>query len=67
MKRIKAMKAGTIVHVETPLGIVNIRVGLSDAKGRAVDAVEIIPCNYVGEKMVIRKGSRLIQTSRKVK
>lgn len=67
MKRVAALKSGTVVHVETPLGIINIRVGLSDANGRSVDAVEIIPSNYVGERKVIRKGARLIQTSRKVR
>lgn len=67
MKRVAALKRGTVVHVETPLGIVNIRVGLRDAKGRAVDAVEIIPSNYVGERKVIVKGCRLVQTTRKVR
>ncbi len=32
-----------LLHVETPLGIVNIRAGLADAEGRPVDSVEIIP------------------------
>lgn len=67
MKRISATKAGTVVHVETPNGIINIRVGLSDHKGRSVDAVEILPSNYVGEPTVIRKGTRLIRTTRRYK
>lgn len=32
-----------VLHVELPGGIVNIRVGLTDADGRAVNAVEILP------------------------
>lgn len=54
-----------MLHVETPLGIVNVRVGLTDDKGRAVDAVEIIPSNHTDESRVIQRGTRLIQTTRK--
>lgn len=57
------------LHVETPLGIVNIRCGLSDMRGRAVDSVEIIENQYAGEqKVVIRPGKhniRLVQLNRK--
>lgn len=56
--------AAGALHVETPLGIVNIRVGLHDLKGRRVDSIEVIPDRYVGEKKVRRSGygnTRLIQ------
>lgn len=56
------------LHVETPLGIVNIRCGLSDLKGRNVESIEVIPSNYSGKKKVIRSGygnTRLIQLKRK--
>ena len=53
-----------LLHVETPLGIVNIRVGLSDGLGRRVDSIEILPSRYAGEKKIIRSGycnNRLIE------
>ena len=56
------MKARTVnhksglLHVETPNGIVNIRVGLTDAEGRSVDSIECIPDNYVGEPSVTLDG-----------
>lgn len=31
------------LHIELPGGIVNIRVGLTDADGRQVNAIEILP------------------------
>jgi len=52
------------LHIETPLGIVNITVGLSDMKGRRVDAVVVIPTAGAGEPKVIRRGyckTRLIE------
>ncbi len=53
-----------MLHVETPLGIVNILVGLSDHKGRRVDAVQVIPNHYAGERKVVRRGygnTRLVE------
>lgn len=53
-----------LLHIETPLGIVNITVGLSDLKGRRVESIEVIPTNGAGEKRVIRSGygnTRLIE------
>lgn len=35
------MKDDQLLHVETPLGIVNIRTGLHDMEGRRVESVEI--------------------------
>jgi hypothetical protein len=49
-------KPGQVLHVETPNGIVNIRAGLHDRLGRAVDSVEIIPDAYAGERKVMRRG-----------
>lgn len=52
------------LHVETPLGIVNIRIGLRDADGRRVDSIEVIPNQYVGEPEVTLNGlsnTRLIE------
>lgn len=50
-----------ILHVETPLGIVNIHVGLTDRRGRPVEAVSMLPNRYAGEPKVIVNGSRFIQ------
>lgn len=41
-----------ILHVETPLGIVNIRVNLSNNQGERVDSIECLPNNYAGEPKV---------------
>lgn len=52
------------LHVETPLGIVNIRCGLSDTSGRSVDSIEVIPSCYAGERRVVLRGygnTRLVQ------
>ena len=54
MKRVSLTKGA--LHVETPNGIVNIRVGLEDALGRSVDSIEVIPDNYAGEPKVLRRG-----------
>ena len=32
-----------LLHVETPLGIVNIRAGLVDLSGRPVDSIHAMP------------------------
>ena len=50
-----------ILHVETPLGIVNIHVGLTDNKGRKVEAISMLPNRYAGEPKVIVNGSRFIE------
>jgi hypothetical protein len=57
MRRISHYKKGCL-HVETPNGIVNIRVGLTDMSGRSVDSIEIIPDRYAGEKKVKVSGPR---------
>ncbi len=32
-----------LLHIETPLGIVNIRVGLTNMDGNKVESIEVIP------------------------
>jgi len=36
-------KSDNLLHIETEGGIVNIRVGLSNAEGKKVTSVEILP------------------------
>ena len=58
------LRPGELLHVETPNGIVNVRAGLSDARGREVDSVECIPDRYAGERKVVVSGctnTRLIR------
>lgn len=60
------MRERQLLHVETPLGIVNIRTGLHDAEGRRVESVEIIPNAYAGEPEVTVDGyrnSRLVEAT----
>jgi hypothetical protein len=56
-----------LLHIETDLGIVNIRVGLYDLKGRRVDSIEVIPSSYAGEHKIKRIGycnTRLIELNK---
>jgi hypothetical protein len=57
-------KRGTL-HVETPLGIVNITVGLNDTAGRRVEAVTFRPNNFAGEPKVVLRGSRFVELKTK--
>ena len=59
MKTIRHNKG--CLHVETPLGIVNIHVGLTDTRGRRVERVSLIGNKYSGEKVVKIVGNRLIE------
>lgn len=62
MKRVVHRKG--LLHVETPLGIVNIRVGLHDRKGRRVESIEVLENRYAGQPKVVRRGycnTRLIE------
>lgn len=64
MKTIRYRNSWDVLHIETPLGIVNIRVGLSDSRGRRVESIEVIPNRYKGEPKVLRSGyanTRLIE------
>lgn len=63
-QRSVTVKAGDLLHVETPLGIVNIRAGLTDSLGRRVDSIETLPNDYAGEPRVEIAGlanTRLIE------
>ena len=53
MKTVIWNKKDDVLHIEVPLGIVNIRVGLEDADGNKVDSVEFLPNDYAGEPKVI--------------
>jgi hypothetical protein len=67
MKTVVWHKNDTL-HIETELGIVNIRPHLQDMKGRAVTSIEVIPDRYAGEPKVKRSGPanvRLIQLKKK--
>ena len=54
-----------VLHVETPNAIVNIRVGLHDRLGRAVDSIQIIPDDFAGENKVVvypgRRNTRVVR------
>ena len=65
MKDMKTVRIGraSIIHIETTLGIVNIYVGLTDAKGRRVETVEMRPNQYAGEPEVIVDGGRFIENT----
>ena len=52
------------LHIRTPLGIINIRVGLIGARGQRVESIQIIPNNYAGEPRVVLNGypnTRLVE------
>lgn len=40
-----------LLHIETEMAIVNIRVGLSNDKGQEICFIEILPGQYAGEKI----------------
>jgi hypothetical protein len=50
-----------LLHVETPLGIVNIYVGLHDSNGRRVENVQFRPNDYAGENKVVLRGTRFVE------
>jgi hypothetical protein len=57
-------KRDDYIHIETPLGIVNIYPGLHDQKGRRVDRIEMLPNDhYAGERIVKRIGDRFVETN----
>lgn len=60
----EANRSDNLLHIETPLGIVNIRIGLHDGQGRPVESIEVIPNEYAGEPRVGVDGyrnTRLVQ------
>lgn len=57
-----------LIHVETPLGIVNIRTGLLDQFDRRVDAVEFFANPQCGRELPIRVlGNRLVEMKKQKK
>ena len=59
----KSLTKGAM-HICTPLGIINIRVGLTDSTGRRVDSITVTPDEWIGRKKVIRRGwynTRLVE------
>lgn len=56
----------TLVHVETPLGLVNIWTGLVDGAGRRVNRIEVHPNEGAGELRVVTdegiRAFRMIET-----
>jgi hypothetical protein len=50
-----SLKSG-LLHVETPLGVINIRAGLTDSMGRRVDSITVTPDEITGDKKIIRRG-----------
>lgn len=50
-----------LIHIETPLGIFNIRLNLQDKKGRKVEHVSVIGSKRCGDKIVKSTGYRLIE------
>lgn len=66
MKTVRPGRA-RIIHVETELGIVNIYVGLTDAGGRKVETVEMIPNQYAGETEVLVIGRRFVENKPEMK
>ena len=52
------------LHVETPLGVINIRVGLTDCTGRRVDSITVTPDETTGDRKIVRRGyynTRLVE------
>lgn len=58
-------RASELIHIETPLGIVNIYTGLTDTAGRRVESVQMIPNNYAGEPAVRVRGGRFVELKTK--
>jgi len=50
------LSVGDHLHVETPLGVINIRCGLTDMRGRAIDSVVLTPDAYPDENRVVVRG-----------
>jgi len=60
IKRVTVSKRDRVIHVETPLGLVNIFVNLVDTKGRRVERIEIRGNDYSGEPLVAIHGSGVV-------
>ena len=44
---IKWLNGNTVLHIETPLGIINIRPAIQDPEGHPVDSIEILADNGI--------------------
>lgn len=54
-----------ILHIETPLGIINIHVGLANVAGSDVESVVMIPSASLDPKANVRRvGTRFIRKGR---
>ncbi len=54
------------LHIETPLGIINIYAGLKDTKGREIDVISITPSgDYSKVKLAGKSINRLIKLKQK--
>ncbi len=64
------LKKNQRLCIETPLGIVNIRAGLTDSIGREIESISVQPDRCCGEKKIVRRGAyniRLVQLKTQVK
>jgi hypothetical protein len=61
MQTVTPKRGVRIIHVETPLGIVNINIGLTDIHGRRVENVQMRPNVYAGEPRVTVVGNRFVE------
>lgn len=61
IQRVRVKRGVRVIHIETPLGIFNIFVGLYDRYGRRVENVEMLGNVYSGEPKVIVSGRRLVE------
>jgi len=62
------LSSGDHLHVETPLGVINIRCGLTDMRGRAIDSVTVTPDQNPDSLKIVRRGlhnTRLVQLKTK--
>jgi hypothetical protein len=64
MQRVKIGRRTRILHIETELGVINVHLGLSDHRGRRVEAVMMNPNQYAGELVVKRVGLRFVEMKR---
>ena len=68
MKTVIATSKTDCIHVETELGIINIRPNLHNITGQRVVSVEVLVNKYAGEKAVFLRGNvntRLVEAAKK--
>lgn len=65
IQHVHRRRGAEIIHVETELGIVNIRLGLRDRLGRKVEAVTMRPDEFSGEPKVALRRNRFVQLKKK--